>query len=209
MKNEKEILALPDESTVTGKTAQVTLRLLDKGILPLVANEVIFEITQHSSPCDWLHFIIDDQFREHRMHQIRVALIAQWLIDSNTIILPKGIDKTAISALSWATCICHDHGYALARVAKSVPDLVQRGLCGTEEDREMRFDHLCDFFKGLFSKSLIKSILELVGNTTDVSECIQQHLGNAIEQTTLKEIVDKIPSNHGVWSAVNISRLFT
>jgi len=212
LQKERKILALPEEPTATGKTAQVTMRLLGQSHLPLVAKEVILEITQHSSPSDWLHFIIDDQFREHRMHQIRVALIAQWLIDNNIILLPDDKNGTAIAALSWATCICHDHGYALARLAKAVPDLVQRGLCGTEEEREMRFDHLCDFFGGLFSKSLIKWILEPINNT-DIMKCIQQQLGNSdripIERATLKRIVDEIPFNHGVWSAVNISWLFS
>jgi hypothetical protein len=197
---------------------EVTRRLLKKSILPQVAQDVILEIVQHLDPSDWLLFMIDDHFREHRFHQVRVALIAHRLLNTPAVWrrgMPRG--GAGLRALTWAACICHDHAYTLCRLAKTMPDLLSRRLLGSDDERstaarEERFRYLCACYRGLYSSELMESFLSKDAiesanshNHGWVNRMIDENLGDWLSDEVLNEL-KKIPFNHGVWAAINLAK---
>lgn len=200
--SERDILPLTPAPPNVAALAEVTRRLLGPSDLPLVAQEVCVQIIQHSCPTDWLHFIIDDGFREHRVHQVRVALIGYWLLTRDEIWTDPAEDRSELIAAAWCACACHDHGYTLARLARAVPNLVRAGLFGSEQEREQRFNHLCGCYDGLFSRPLMHSFLD-----PDFGpDQIRQLAGRLVDDCPRIHSLDSAPApyDHGLWSAINL-----
>jgi hypothetical protein len=217
---DKNLLTKPSAETLDN----VSTSILAKGNFNYVCKEVVAHLIQHMSPLDWLLFLTEQGYREHRCHQIRVAAVAVWLLEELYPNQEKFGEhrRGAVLGALWASAMLHDHGYALSRLARlrSVLAAEEReGPILKRDVRNTRFANLKACYTDLFAVSLAdhfcvpcnsEASAEVINIQLDeqVREALTHYLG--MEAIGLdRELLNKLRAcylyDHGLWSAANLS----
>ena len=184
---------------------------------PIPVRLAITEILNHLVPLDWLLFVTEGWYREHLLHQIRVALITQWLLCQKVFSrsINKSLPLDKVKGALWAAALIHDHGYALSRLVQPVQIMMNQsaGFHGRRNAVVLR--QFCDVYAGLFSRCLIEPPCRTenenatTGSHEKYEKWIREYLGPTkvgLEQKILNKLLNRSGFyNHGLWSAMNLA----
>lgn len=208
--------------------AALSTDILAKGGFGDVVQKVVIHLIEHMLPLDWLLFLSEKWYREHKCHQLRVASLAVWLLNElfptqNTFNGQFGEhSKESLVGALWASAMLHDHGYALSRMARLRSVLAAENQVGTGlscEAPSRRFENLRACYEGLFATSLgdrfcvacdSNATAEEINNQldTEVKEMLREFLGTeavGLDDKFLDRLCMCNLYDHGIWSAANLS----
>ena len=122
---------------------------------PTVRDELC-DVVDHMAGVDWLLFVAGSHHRTHLFHQVRVGLIADWLL--RTVLLRTVFEakhsRTLRTAL-WCASLLHDHAYPLACLTKQLPAMFPQGTSASGRHALEMFGWLRRCYAALFAPRLL------------------------------------------------------
>jgi len=174
---------------------------------------------------DWLVFAEEKWYREHCWHQLRVAMLADILLNWELLERSESCNLTVdeLAVALWVSALLHDHGFLLSRWARIMPALFTTRTGGIGKYGREMFLLLLQCYEGLFSSLLTHAFCQMPEDTESVCKSdyaldkigkrvrsfITDYLGEhrlGLGENTIKRIQEGLNMyDHGVWSALNLT----
>lgn len=212
--------------------ADLTFDILSGGKVTYVACATITELIEKSDSTDWLLFFTKSGHREHLFHQLRVAVLADWLFDIviDRKLLAK-LDKSKVRACLWTAALLHDHSYALPAFARAIPMMFSEWTSSVSDSGRKSFDSLCKAYEGLSSYNIMRDLRSLLAqeNSRDslrtqvingqVMDMVEgwawDYLGEQcakLDDALICQLLYHVNADrydHGLWSGINLAAKLT